>query len=121
MNAHKGFSLVEVLIALSLLGFGLVAMFNLIPLGLQSLTYSHRLNETAMFAEKKLEEFKSTRPLALGTSSGTDGQLSWTLNASPLSFPVGIQVVLVELDVAFDYRQAPQRQRFVTYMAAEQP
>jgi prepilin-type N-terminal cleavage/methylation domain-containing protein len=120
MNEQKGFSLVEILVALLLLGFGLVAMFNLIPLGLQSLTYSHRLNETALLAEKKLEEFKSTHPLVMGTTSGTDGLLSWSLTASPLSFPVGIKVVFVELDVAFVYQQSPQHQRFVTYMAPDQ-
>ncbi|MBI5145498.1 MAG: prepilin-type N-terminal cleavage/methylation domain-containing protein, partial [Candidatus Omnitrophica bacterium] len=40
MQAKRGFSLVEILLALLILGIGIVTLFNLFPLGFQALAYS---------------------------------------------------------------------------------
>jgi len=119
MRAQKGFSLVEILIALLILGFCLVGVFNLLPLGLQSLAYSHRLNETAIFAEKKIEDFKSMRPRTVSSTSGVDGPLSWTINASVITLPPGIQVIAVDLGVTFDYQRSAHYERFITYVTPD--
>ncbi|MBI4972773.1 MAG: prepilin-type N-terminal cleavage/methylation domain-containing protein [Candidatus Omnitrophica bacterium] len=59
MQAKRGFSLVEILLALLILGIGIVTLFNLFPLGFQALAYSRRLNEVSLLAQKKMEELKS--------------------------------------------------------------
>src|SRR5512135_3557130 len=107
MTKHKrngGFSLVEILIALVLLGFGMVTLFNLFPLGLQSISYSHRLNEISLLAQKKLEEVKARRPVPLGVTSGKEGEARWSISARSATLAPGIDVALVQLDIDFDFR-----------------
>lgn len=116
---REGFSLVEILIALVLLGFGIVALLNLFPLGLQSLSYSHRLNEVAMLAEKKLEELKIQKPVPIGKTSGKEGDMNWDVSTSTLKLAPGVEVVYAELDIGFDFQKSSQKQRFVTYLTGD--
>jgi len=113
---NGGFSLVEILIALALLGFGMVTLFNLFPLGLQSLSYSHRLNEVSLLAQKKLEELKARKPIPLGVTAGKEGEVSWSISASKATLAPGIDATLVQLDIDFNFQKASQRQSFVTYL-----
>lgn len=115
----RGFTLVEILISLLILGLGLIALFNIFPLGLQSITYSRKLNEVSIFAQKKLEEMKSQGQIEDGASSGKEGDLNWQVTASPLKFPEGFEVTFVELDVDFNFSGAVQKQRFVTYILGD--
>ena len=115
----RGFTLVEVLIALTLLAFGMVSVFNLFPLSLQSITYSRRVNAVSLLAQKKLEELKSQKNVPLGTSSGEEENLKWQMSASPLKLADGIEVIYVQLDVDFDFRSATKNERFVTYLAGD--
>ncbi len=54
-----GFTLIEVLLAIFILGLGMVTSFNLFPVGLQSLSYARRLNEVYFLAEKKMEDLNA--------------------------------------------------------------
>jgi len=114
-----GFSLVEILVALLILGLGIAVLFNLFPLGWQALAHSRKLNEVSLLAQKKMEELKTPTGLVLGEQSGKEGDLSWKINAQPLKLSDGIEVIFVELDVDFDFQKTPQKQRFITYLSED--
>jgi len=118
MRRNKGFSLIEILIALVLLGFGMVSLFNLFPLALQSLTYSKRLNEAGELAQRKFEEIKSKKDPASGAMSGREGDMDWTVSVSALNLDPGVSVTSVEVDISFDFQKQKQTERFVTYLPA---
>ena len=114
---RRGFSLVEVLIAIFILGLGIVTLTNLFPLGLQSLSYARKLNEVYFLAEKKLEELKLQPSITLPAEmSGEEKDLNWKISIQPLEFPEGIGVTYVELEINFVFQGRTGRQRFVTYL-----
>lgn len=117
-TVNKGFTLIEVILAIFILGLGMVTSFNLFPVGLQSLTYARRLNEIYFLAERKIEELKSMPRVEAGQTSGVERDLSWTVYSEPIEVSEGITLTFVELDVDFIFRGRTERQRFVTYLAA---
>jgi len=116
--ANKGFTLVEVLIAIFILGIGMVTSYNLFPMGLQSLSYARRLNEVYFLAERKLEELKSQAKIEPGETTGREKELLWTIYAQPLKLQEGVDVTYVELDIELIFQGRAEKQRFVTYLAA---
>lgn len=116
----KGFSLVEVLIAIFILGLGIVTLANLFPLGLQSFSYARKLNEVYFLAEKKLEELKLQPGPTPGETSGEEKGLNWKISLLPLRFPEGIEVTYAELEINFVFQGRIQKQRIITYLAGNQ-
>ena len=112
----KGFTLVEVLIAILILGLGIVTLANLFPLGLQSLSYARKLNKVYFLAEKKLEELKLQPSITPGEMSGEEKDLNWKISIQPLKLPEGIEVTHVELEINFIFQGRMQKQRVITYL-----
>jgi hypothetical protein len=112
-----GFTLVETLIALLVLGLGLVLVFNLFPLGWQALSYSRKLNEVSYLAQRKFEELKTAQKIHTGSDSGTDGDLRWEITVKPVSLGPGLGLNWVELNIQFDFLKKTQTQKFITYIA----
>lgn len=114
---RKGFTLVEILISLFILGVGIVGILTLFPLAWQSLSYSRRLNAVSQLAQKKLEELRAqTDKLVPGLMNGKEGDLNWSISAQTLKLQNDIEVIYVELDIDFDFLGKPQNQKFVTYL-----
>jgi prepilin-type N-terminal cleavage/methylation domain-containing protein len=120
VEREKGFTLIEVLIAIFILGLGIVTLTNLFPLGLQSLSYARKLNEVYFLAEKKLEELKLQPSITPGETSGEEKDLNWKISIQPLKFPEGIEVTYVELEINFVFQGRTERQRFVSYLSGNQ-
>lgn len=116
----RGFTLVEILVSLFLIAGGILTIFNLFPLGFQSLTYSRKLNEVSLLTQKKFEEIKSQEVIELGVKSGKEGDLNWKVTTKTLELPEGIEVINVELDIDFDFLGKPHQQRFITYLSADE-
>ncbi|MFH1457806.1 MAG: prepilin-type N-terminal cleavage/methylation domain-containing protein [Candidatus Omnitrophota bacterium] len=116
---QEGFSLIEVLVALFILGVGIAILFNLFPMGWQALAYSRKLNEVYLLAQRKLEGLKNEPIPQEGAQSAKEGDLSWSLSARPVKFEEGIEIIFVELDVDFEFQKQPQKQRFVAYITKE--
>lgn len=112
-----GFTLVEVLMAIFILGLGMVTSYNLFPLGLQSLSYARRLNEVYFLAEKKMEELKSQSQIQPAEASGKEKELLWSIYTKSLKFSEGAELTYVELDIDFIFMGRTERQRFVTYLS----
>ena len=113
----NGFSLVEILISLLILGIGIVVLFNLFSLSWQSLSYSRRLNEIGLFAQRKIEELKSEGISSQTQTSGEEENFTWSVLTKPLGAPEGLY--FVQLNVEFKVRGIPQQQKFVTYIAGK--
>ncbi|MBU1124791.1 MAG: prepilin-type N-terminal cleavage/methylation domain-containing protein [Candidatus Omnitrophica bacterium] len=113
----KGFTLIEVLIAIFILGVGMLGIFSLFPMAWQNLNYSRKLNEVAFFANKKFDEIKSQGvSLPMGNTAGQEGDLNWAVTVKTLPFENAIEVVFVQLEVDFIYKNKAQRQRFITFL-----
>lgn len=114
----KAFTLIEILIAIFILGLGMVILFNLFPLGLQSFSYARKLNEVYFLAQKKLEELKLQPSLEPLEASGEEKDLHWKISTRPSKLPEGIEVIYAELEIEFAFQARGQKQRFITYLSA---
>lgn len=112
----RGFTLVEILIALLILAIGIVGLFNIFPAAWQSFAYSRKLSQAALLAEQKLEALKSNQILQPGTTNGTGGDFQWTMTIEPKTFETNIRLMQVELDISFMIRDIPLKERFITYI-----
>jgi Tfp pilus assembly protein PilV len=85
-RADGGFSLLEVLFALTFLAVGIMAVAAMIPAGTRGVSQSRVLTGGLMAATVKMEELKSTPYLSLtpGTYSDTTSvfQRTWTVQDS---------------------------------------
>lgn len=81
----KGFSLVEVMIAITFLGIGLLAVAQFIPLGMAGITQARVRTNAVQAAQLRLDDLKSedfsSAALTAGTYTETAGNytLSWTI------------------------------------------
>jgi type IV pilus assembly protein PilV len=60
----KGFSLIEILIALVILSISLLALAGLMVTTTQNTSFGSHLTEAATFAQDRLEQFRALRPQA---------------------------------------------------------
>jgi Tfp pilus assembly protein PilV len=85
-RADGGFSLVEVLFALTFLAVGIMAVATMIPAGTRGVSQSRVLTSGLMAATVKMEQLKSTPFLSLapGTFSDTTSVFTrtWTVQDS---------------------------------------
>jgi len=58
---NKGFTLIEVVIALGVLAIGIIAMFSMQTLGIKGNSSANRITETANWAADKMEEIISKK------------------------------------------------------------
>ena len=80
----QGFSVVEVLIAVSILAVSLLAIASMFPVGYQDIEYSGRMTIAAELARQKLEELRNTSFSSLASSSSPENlsggfTRSWTV------------------------------------------
>jgi len=85
-NDPGGFSLIEVVFALTFLAIGILAVASMIPAGTRGVTQSRVLTSGLMSAQVKLEELKGTSFALLtpGTFSDTTSVFTrtWTITDS---------------------------------------
>lgn len=81
----EGFSLIEVMIAITFLGIGLLAVAQMIPLGMAGVTQARVRTNAVQSAQQKLDELRAAEftdaALTAGAYSETDGKytLDWTI------------------------------------------
>jgi uncharacterized protein (TIGR02598 family) len=80
-----GFSLVEVMIAITFMGIGLLAIAQLVPLGLGTITQARVRTNAVQAAQQRIDDIRSADfssvDLAAGTYTETLGNytLNWTI------------------------------------------
>ncbi|MFA5336452.1 MAG: type II secretion system protein [Candidatus Omnitrophota bacterium] len=77
---RSGFTLIEIVISLSILAIGLVGILSLFPIGFDSARRSVSATQATILAHEHLEELRNNGYPALGSTSGTftDPAYSWT-------------------------------------------
>ncbi len=82
---REGFSLIEVMIALTFLGIGLLAIAQLIPLGMAGISEARVRTIAVQSAQQRMDELKvssfSSPALTAGTYTETAGRytMNWTV------------------------------------------
>ena len=115
ITKSRGFTLIEVLIAVSILAGGLLAAFYMFPLGMRQLRISRVLMDISFFAKEKLEEIKTYD--IVEDSSGTEGDLEWQITLSeenPLSETTVRKIIL---KVKHKLQATTIEEEFVTYLS----
>lgn len=104
-SSARGFTLLEVLVALTILGLGVVTLLQVFSLGLRLGARSTLRTETAADGARVMDELLARRILPEGSESGTFGANGkWnaevqTLRDSPTSLGLSSNWELKEVDV----------------------
>ncbi len=79
-NNTKGFTLIEVLVAFSILSLTLAAIFSLLSSSSRSTRVADEYSRAVVWAESKLAQLGVSEPLRLGTARGSfDEDYRWEL------------------------------------------
>jgi len=84
MRGQRGFTLLEVLVALVILGLGAVALIQLSAQGLRLVKQSVMHQDAVLLADRLVREIV---PLAEGVQTGTDGDFSWERRVATVGTP----------------------------------
>jgi len=110
----RGFTLLEVLIALFILTIGITFIYSIFPLGMRVAKQTQTLSSVSFFAQKKLEELKtSTAPLT--NSTGQDAIFNWTVKVTDYTTPENIVLKKVQLDILWSEGGSERGKKFVAY------
>jgi hypothetical protein len=115
----SAFMLIELIIASLILGLGLIFVFEIFPLSMQTITYSKRVNEAAFFAAKKIDEIKA-QGLNDGPDCGKEGNIEWKINLRPVDFGQGLTLNQAELDISYQINSNKEKHRFIIILAPDQ-
>lgn len=89
-HAEKGFSLLELVVALAIVAISLALLFEVFADGTGRLAQGEDLVEAAILAEGKLAEFDATGGLGRAEDSGVaPGGLAWRVSVEPYGEPFG--------------------------------
>ena len=87
MSGARGFTLLEVLVALAILGLGAVALIQLSAQGLRLLTQSDTHQAAVLLADRLTRD---VTPLAEGVETGNSGDLTWERRVTVVGTPDGL-------------------------------
>ncbi|HEX9461091.1 MAG TPA: prepilin-type N-terminal cleavage/methylation domain-containing protein [Alphaproteobacteria bacterium] len=83
-NADRGFTLIEVLVALAIAALGLIAIFEGASAGMRSVDLAQRYVAATRFAQAHLAEVGAAIPLVDGDIGGADaGGYRWRVRIKP--------------------------------------
>ena len=88
MSGQRGFTLLEVLVALTILGLGAVALIQLSAQGLRLVKQSDDHQGAILLADRLAKE---PSRLAEGIEHGQEGALTWERRVAPVSTPDTLQ------------------------------
>lgn len=92
MKGRKGFTLIEILVALSILGIGLAIVLQLFSGGLRSAKISEEYTKALWYGKAKMEEMLATKELTEGETEGRfDSQYSWRAEVEKANPSLGLR------------------------------
>jgi prepilin-type N-terminal cleavage/methylation domain-containing protein len=113
-QGRKGFSLLEVLIAFSILVMGVSFMYSIFPLGMRMIKQTQNLSSICFFAQKKIEELKTIKE-PLTNSSGQENIFNWTVQVTDYTTPENIILKKIQLEVVWIEGESQRKKIFATY------
>ena len=99
LRTERGFSLIEVMIAIVLFAIGLLAFAGLEIVAVRNATYSKEYGKANTYAQQKVEEMKGTDWAAVSTGSDTLEQRytrAWTVTETGTVKTVAVTVTWVD-------------------------
>jgi general secretion pathway protein I len=122
-----GFTLIEVLVALAILGISLTAIYEAFGIGLRNERQSRLYQEAVDLAEARLAQVGTELPAGVGQWSGEEGGFHWTLTLrpaadEPLAYkPSLLRLLEVSVEVAWLDRGGRQAVALHSFRLAAQP
>ncbi len=83
MRQQRGFTLLEVMVATTILGLALAAIAGSIATAVRSAALASGYEQARQIAESRLALFLASQPQVGSRASGQDGVVAWSLTASP--------------------------------------
>ena len=81
-RSARGFTLVEVLVAVTILVVSLLAIMTAFPVGYRDIVYGGRVSQAVALAQQKLEELKAgTFPPVNGNATNGAYTITWTVTS----------------------------------------
>ncbi|MFH0925501.1 MAG: prepilin-type N-terminal cleavage/methylation domain-containing protein [bacterium] len=104
----SGFTLLEVMVSMVIIGMGLVAVIGLFSSGLKSASLSQAYTQATILARHKMEEILSQKEIQPETMNGdfedTDSEYRWEVEISPYEFRDEAEKEKGEEEPRFDSR-----------------
>jgi len=110
----KGFTLVEIMVALIILGIGISLIYTIFPIGIRISREVQTLGKISFFAQKKLEELKTSNE-TLSDSSGEEIGFNWTVKVEDFNTEENIALKKVQLDAKWQQGQRVREKKFISY------
>ena len=114
MQKKKSFSLLEVLVAMSIIAIGVMAVMSLYPSVMRQFKLSSALTEAGLFAEDKFNQIKTFEKYE--SDSGVAGHINWTLSIEDVSLPENITLKKMILEAKHPFFKNNKTEEFVTYV-----
>jgi len=126
MNNKKGFSLLELIIAIAVLAIGLVGVLQIFPIGLRASQRAGMMTKAAILAQNKIEDVKlagfdeiTELPPKIPIG-GRDGDFEWAIKIEDLSLEgVDLKSDMRKLTVTVTWpeRNTTRSKDFIAYVS----
>ena len=84
-GSGRGFTLLEVVVAMAIVGLGVVTLLEIFSAGLQLGARSRDRTEAVAYGRQLMDQFLARRTLAEGTERGKIGESRWQLQVQPVT------------------------------------
>jgi general secretion pathway protein I len=84
-GSGRGFTLLEVVVAMAIVGLGVVTLLEIFSAGLQLGARSRDRTEAVAYGRQVMDHFLARRTLAEGTEQGKIGESRWQLQVQPVT------------------------------------
>jgi prepilin-type N-terminal cleavage/methylation domain-containing protein len=121
----KGFSLLELIIAIAVLAIGLVGVLQIFPIGLRASQRASMLTKASFLAQNKIEDVKLAGFDAITElppkipMSGKDGDFEWAVKIDEASLE-GIEssgdIRKITVTITWPERNTTRSKDFITYV-----
>ena len=125
MNGRKGFSLLELIIAIAVLAIGLVGVLQIFPIGLKASQRAGMMTKAAFLAQNKIEDVKLAGFDAIVELppkiplSGRDGDFEWAVKIEDIALE-GVEssddIRKVIVTVSWPEGNTTRSKDFITYV-----
>jgi len=122
---NKGFSLLELIIAIAVLAVGLVGVLQIFPIGLRASQRAGMMTKAAFLAQNKIEDVKLAGFDAITELppkiplSGRDGDFEWAIKIDEIA-PEGVEASedmrKITVTLTWPERNTTRSKEFITYV-----